>query len=313
LLTSVIIVNHNTPDVLKDCIRSIFKFENAENLEIIIIDNASKDNSADVINDLCSNHATVSSIFLNELKSFSLANNRGIEKSKGKYVLIMNPDIIFTEPVIEKLIKTIEADNEIGAISPALTGADGNFQRNYFQRYPTIRQFIYYHSIIAKLFNRSADRMNRYLENQDIDIDTGRLYFTEQIPCAFLLTIRSMFDKIGLMDENFILFFEDVDLSYRLNKNYKIAVDTSLRIIHLGGTSFKTDDNWWMYGRFITSMVYFFDKHYGKPRATLLKIIVRLNSYSALLIENFRRIFGTMDVYRFRKHRNLLQLLKESK
>lgn len=313
MLTSVIIVNHNTPGVLKDCISSIFKFENTETLEIIIIDNASTDNSADVIKELSSNHEIISSILLNELKSFSLANNRGIEKTKGEYILLMNPDIIFTEPVIEKLVKRIEADKEICAISPALIGTDGKFQRNYFQRYPTIRQFIYYHSVIAKLFNRSADRMNRFLENQDIDINTGKLYFAEQIPCAFFMTKRVVLDKIGLMDENFILFFEDVDLSYRLNNNCKIAVDTSLKIIHLGGTSFKTDDNWWMYGRFITSMVYFFDKHYSKPRAMLLKIIVRLNSYSALLIENFKRIFGTMDVYRFRKHRNLLQFLKESK
>src|SRR4030095_11682069 len=102
----------------------------------------------------------------------------------------------------------------------------------------------YYHSIFAKFFNRSAKRMNKYLENQDIDISTKEIFYIEQIPCAFFLTRKSILDNIGLMDEDFILFFEDVDLSYRVNKNYMLAVDTSLEVFHLGGASLNSEDNW---------------------------------------------------------------------
>src|SRR5262245_46933765 len=98
MLVSVIIVNHNTEKVLKDCVESVYSFENSALFEIIIVDNASADGSQNTITSLAEKHSALSYIFLDELKSFSYANNRGIEKAKGEYILIMNPDIIFTEP-----------------------------------------------------------------------------------------------------------------------------------------------------------------------------------------------------------------------
>ncbi len=313
LLISIIIVNHNTGIILKECIESVFKIENASGFEIIIIDNFSIDNSREVINSLTTKYQNIQSIFTDSLISFSAANNLGINISKCEFVLIMNPDIIFSEPVLAKLVEQFKQDPSIGAISPALIGTDGNFQRNYFQRYPTIRQFVFYHSILAKLFNRSAKRMNKYLENQDIDINTGNRYFTEQIPCAFFLTTRKLLDEIGLMDEGFRLFFEDVDLSYRVAKHHKLAVDTARKVTHLGGSSFKSKDNWWLHGRYIASMVYFFKKHYSGSRTTFLKLFIYLNSYLILLFEILKKIVGRSDTYRIKKHKYLLRLISNSK
>ncbi len=309
--TSIIIVNHNTGSILLDCIRSVFKFEKSSGIEIIIIDNYSADNSKEIITKLSTEYNNVKYEFTNSLISFSAANNIGIKQASGEYLLIMNPDIIFTEPVLDKLIADMNSNEDIGAITPALVGTDSNFQRNYFQRYPSIRQFIYYHSIIAKFFNRSAKRMNRYLENQDIDTSTGKIYFTEQIPCAFFLTGKDKITKLGLMDESYKLFFEDVDLSYRLAKNKRLAVDTGLKVTHLGGSSFKTENNWWLHGRYIISMINFFKKHYSPVRTTILKVLIRINSYMILFIEAVKNILGSKDEYRQKKHRYLIQLLKE--
>jgi len=311
LKVSVIIVNHNTGNILKDCIDSLYKFENVADIEIFIIDNFSKDDSRAVIDSLKDKYKQIITIYTDTLVSFSASNNLGIQKASGEYILIMNPDIIFTEPVLDKLCSILKAEPSIGGITPALTGIDGKFQRNYFQRYPTIRQFIYFQSVLAKLFNSSAKRMNKYLENQDIDISTGKMYFTEQIPCAFLMTTRSTLNNIGLMDENFILFYEDVDLSYRIAAAKKLAVDTSLKITHLGGSSFKSDDNWWMFGRFTVSMLYFFRKHYSNSRYMLLKAIVYMNSYTVLFLETLKNVFSKRDVYRYKKHKYLLELLKK--
>jgi GT2 family glycosyltransferase len=155
--------------------------------------------------------------------------------------------------------------------------------------------------------------MNRFLENQDIDITTGKLYFDEQIPCAFFLTKRPILEKIGLMDDNFVLFFEDVDLSFRIAKYHKLAVDTSIKITHLGGSSFKTDDNWWLHGRYIASMIYFFRKHYSSFRTFLLKVTVYLNTYAVIGTEYIKKLFGNKDDYRMKKHKYQLKLLKENK
>ena len=308
---SVIIVNHNTGNILKDCLDSLYRFENVDDIEIFIIDNFSNDDSRAVIENLKKKYERINILFTDTLVSFSAANNLGIQKASGEYILIMNPDIIFTEPVLDKLCGILKAETSIGGITPALTGTDGKFQRNYFQRFPTIRQFVYFQSVFAKLFNKSARRMNKYLENQDIDISTGKMYFTEQIPCAFLMTTRNMFDKIGLMDENFILFYEDVDLCYRIAREKKLAVDASIKITHLGGSSFKSEDNWWMFGRFTVSMLYFFKKHYSSTRYMLLKAIVYVNSYIVLFLETLKNLFSKRDVYRYKKHQHLLELLKK--
>ncbi|MFC2093749.1 glycosyltransferase family 2 protein, partial [Bacteroidota bacterium] len=184
-------------------------------------------------------------------------------------------------------------------------------QKNYFQRYPTILQFVLFHSIFAKPFYKFPKLMNRYLENQDIALDSKRVEFIEQIPCAFFLTNRSVFEQAGKMDENYYLFFEDVDLSYQINKKYKLAIDTSLRVTHLGGVSFQNDDNWWLYGRFIMSMNYFFDKNYNWLRAFLLKAFSVTNSLLVIFIEYAKKIFGKSGEYRLKKHKYFLKEFKK--
>lgn len=310
-MISIIIVNHNTGSILNDCINSVLMYENTKELDIIIVDNYSKDNSREMISSLTEKHNFIHAILTDTLISFSAANNAGIKQSSGEYVLIMNPDIIFTEPILDKLISELNKNKEIAAISPALNGTDCKFQRNYFQRYPSIRQFIYYYSVLAPIFNKSAPRMNRYLENQDIDTAQKKIYFTQQIPCAFFLTTRKILDDIGLMDENYVLFFEDVDLSYSIHKLNLLAVDTSVRVTHLGGSSFKSDENWWMYGRFIASMYYFFRKNYSAGKAARLKMLIRVNSIFIVLTEKLKGIFGNKDEYRYKKHEYLLKLMKE--
>lgn len=307
---SVIIVNHNTGNVLVDCIRSLAKFEKEVNYEIVIIDNFSSDNSRSEIDMLVKENSNITAINTDSLIGFSAANNLGIKASNGEYVLIMNPDIIFTEPVFTRLISYLESHADAGAITPALVGTDGNFQRNYFQRFPSIRQFIFYNSLAAGLFNKSASRMNKYLENQDIDISTGKTYFTEQIPCAFFFTRRSNLADVGLMDESYILFFEDVDLSWNIGKKHKLVVDTSMIVTHLGGSSFKTENNWWLYGRYIISMINFFRLHYSTARLITLKFLVYTNSILIIYFEYIKALLGKKDAYRLSKHKYMLSLMR---
>ncbi|MBK6505625.1 MAG: glycosyltransferase [Ignavibacteria bacterium] len=309
-ILSIIIVNYNTGDILKECVDSLYAFENNNNFELIIVDNNSPDNSRQIIEHLMSHHKNIRHIFLEERVSFSAANNIGFEASSGDLILIMNPDIIFTSPVFEKLEKLMDT-NEAGACSPLLIGTDGDFQRIYFQRYPTILQFIFFYSILSKIFMRSKYLINKYQYNCDIDTESGQLQFTEQLPCAFYFTTRDLFVEAGKMDPSYRLFFEDVDLSYRTGKLKPLAVDTSVRVTHLGGSSFKREDDYWLYGRFITGMLTFFRKHYSEIRYRALKIISRINSYIVLSFEVLLGVFGKSSNYRKRKHRYFIQQLKD--
>jgi len=310
-LISILIVNSNTGKILKNCISSIYKFEQSESFEIILVDNNSTDDSRHIIEQIASEKKNVKTIFLAEDLGFSFANNRGLEASTGEYILIMNPDIIFTEQIFEKLIKNFIDNPEIGAVCPLLTGNDGKFQRNYFQRYPTLTQFIMFYSFIAKPFFKFPRLVNRYLMNLMINPDSNELEFTEQIPCAFFFTTRKIFEQAGKMDESYILFFEDVDLSYQIAKMYKLAVNSSLTVKHLGGVSFKSKDNWWMYGRFIMSMNNFFDKNYNWLRAFTLKVYSVKNSLLIICFEYFMKIIGLSDDYRMKKHKYFINEFKK--
>lgn len=308
---SIIIVNYNTGDVLKNCIDSIYKYEKNISFEIIVIDNCSTINQDQFVNAVLSTYSGIKTIFLKGKKSFSYANNVGFDNSSGEFTLILNPDIIFLGPVLEKLIQIMNKDKSIGAVCPLLVGNDGIFQRNYFQRYPSTIQFILFYSIISKLFLKSNYLLNKYLENHLIEKGNGKIVYVEQIPCAFLLTSSDIFEKVGKMNEHYELFFEDVDICYRINKKYKLAVDTSVRIEHLGGTSFKENDNWWMYGRFIMSMIRFFNENYGVSKTLTLKLITYLNSKIILLIEIFKKFVNREDKYRIKKHRYFLEEFKK--
>lgn len=311
-MVSIIIVNYNTGEILRDCVESVIKFEKDIEYEIIIVDNNSTDNSREIIEHLKIGHTYISSIYIDGKKSFSYANNLGFDSSRDEYILIMNPDIIFTKPVLKGLINEFKEQNSLGALCPLLIGTDGKFQRNYYQRYPTIRQFIFFYSFFAKFFMNSKKLLNKYLENGDIDINSDKLQYVQQIPCAFFLTTREVFVKAGKMDASYELFFEDVDLSYQVNKFKKIGVHSGYKVTHLGGSSFKTSDDYWLYGRFILSMIHFFEKNYSNSGTNLLKSLTLTNSYFILFLEKIKSMLGKADDYRKRKHENFLKEYKRT-
>lgn len=307
---SIVIVNYNTGKILKECVESVFQYEDPESFDIVIVDNMSEDKSEAIISGLSDKHKNIKFILNKEKVSFSEANNTGIDASTGEYVLIMNPDIIFTEPLFKKLTDDFNKPESPGAVSPMLLGQDGKFQNRYFQKYPGLLQFIFFYSILAKLFQNSRSLTKKYLHLNSEDF-RKEIEYVQQIPCAFFFTKRKVLKEAGMMDDRYELFFEDVDLSYQISKKHNLAVDTSVKVTHLGGASFKTSDDYWLYGRFIISMIVFFRKNYSGFKTGTLKFIAGLNSRIVILSDKL--IPGKTDEYRSRKHRYFLDLLKKSK
>jgi hypothetical protein len=311
-MVSIVIVNFNTSDILGSSLSSVLHWEGKGDYEIIVVDNCSDEKNISILDKHSLTFPNVKFIRLKEQVSFSEANNIGAEGSSHKeFLIIMNPDILFTQPLLNELSKIMNDNKEIGALSPLLLGEDKNFQYSYFQRYPTIRRFIYFESIFAKLFIKSRHFNNKYLMNLDINVDSKELQFTEQIPCAFFFTSYNIFKETGMMDKSYKLFFEDVDLSYRVNQKYKLAIVPQYKVLHLSGVSFVSSDNWWMYGRFVISMINFIRIHNGVLKAFLLRQIVKLNSSVVLLGEIIKSPSKASLQYRYKKHKYLLDLLKE--
>lgn len=310
MLVSIVIVNFNTIEDLGRCIESLYSIEDPLIFEIIVIDNGSILNPSEQLGKIKRNHNNFSFQILEKKVGFSAANNIGINSSRGDFILIMNPDVIFTEKLLNELTQKLNEDGKIGAICPLLIGSDGKFQNQYFLKYPGIIQFWVFSSVLAKLLMKIPFLMKTYVESSEIETNTGKLNNVQHIPCAFFLTKKNILNEIGNMDEDYPLFFEDVDLSFRIAAKHSIVVDSSLRITHSGGASFKSEDDLNMYANYVMGMNLFFDKHYGIIRRFTLKVVSFSNSVLVLFLELLKKTVGKSDLYRYKKHRNFIRMFK---
>jgi GT2 family glycosyltransferase len=302
LKISIIIVNYNTSDYLENCINSVNKFEKNFDIEFIVVDNNSDEKK--ILNELQEKYGNVNIIFLDSNKGFAYANNRGFEACSGEYVLILNPDIEFTESVIEKLIANIKETNA-GAVGVKLYGEDGKLQKKYYQKYPNFFQYFFFYSIFAKPFLNSVKPKDKYLENK-IEENNTRLQKVLQIPGAFIFLKKDIYKEVKGFDESYFLFFEDVDLCYRIGKKYDLYI-ANANVKHTGASSMMLETNYKIYGYFIVSFVNFYRKNYNLFSFWLLKFFVFTNSVSKIILENIRRIINRCQPNIIKVHNYILK------
>jgi GT2 family glycosyltransferase len=306
LKISIIIVNYNTAKYLESCIRSVVYFEDKFDLEFIIVDNKSEDNSEDIINKLISEYKNVKGIFLDSNRGFAYANNRGVEISDGDYVLILNPDVIFTECVFEKLIALHQA-RKPGVLGVKLSGEDNIFQHKYYQKYPSVIQYTLFYSIFSKPFIKSEYFLNKFLYNK-INTSGDEVISVPQIPGAFMFFKSEIYRKYNGFKENYFLFFEDVDLCFRINKKHELLI-ANLKVLHTGASSMflNTDDK--TYGYFIISLLKFFKFNYNIFDYNFLKIFILENCIMKIILEYFRKLFGKSNPGIISVHKYILKNL----
>lgn len=223
---SISVVTYNNSKVIEKFINSIFNITNNIDFEIIIIDNNSSDNTVEIIKN---NFKNVKLIKNDKNIGFGAAHNVAIKLGKGKYHLVLNPDIIFTENTIEKLINFMEENSDIGLVSPKIIFPDGTIQY-LCKRSPClfdlcVRRFT--PGFIQKLFKKRIDyfEMRETGYNKIMDV----LYLSG----SFMLFRRSILEKIGGFDENFYMYAEDADITQRAAEISKTVFYPYTSVIHL--------------------------------------------------------------------------------
>ncbi len=197
---SIIIVDYKTPELVKKCIESIKKTKPKISYEIIVIDN-SVDN-----------------------RGFAKANNIGIKKAKGKYILLLNSDTLVKPEAIDKLYDFARSrEEDAGVVVPRLLNPDGSVQASVF-RLPTIwRAIKHYYFGQEKL-------LDKYIPADTVEIESA-------VMAAFLITPKAL-KEVGLLNEKYFLYFEDLDYCRRIAKSrLKIYYLPEAEIIHLHGAS----------------------------------------------------------------------------
>ena len=252
---SIVIVNYNVTQLLRNCLLSIQKYCEGIDYEVIVIDNKSTDSSW---GDLIPEFPKVQFIASEKNEGFSKANNRAIETAAGEYLLILNPDTELEGFYLNEILNFADSKTNFGCLGVRMHDADGNFLPESKRSVPDmINSF-------EKLFtNFKKKKSKSYYRN---DVDEYGVAEVEVITGAFFLVKKEVYEKVGGLDERYFMYGEDIDLCYTLlNTGYKNYYYGKASILHHKGESTVKDELY--LERFYGAMQIFIDKYYrvNKP------------------------------------------------
>lgn len=280
---SIVIVNYNVRYFLEQTLVSVFKSEVHFEFEVFVVDNNSADDSLKMV---CQKFPQVKVIANTENVGFSKANNQAIKISKGAYVLMLNPDTIIQEDTLQKCIDFIEDNKNIGGLGVKMYDGAGDFLPESKRGFPTPSAAFSKMSGLSKLFPKSKVFGQYHLSYLDKD----KNHSVDVLSGAFMLLRKSVLDKIGLLDEAYFMYGEDIDLSYRIKQagfeNYYYS-DTS--IIHFKGESTKKGSLNYI-KTFYNAMLIFSDKHIKGTRGKMLSFLLQLAIYLRAVLAVLQKI-----------------------
>jgi len=232
---------------------------------------------------------------------FARGNNQGIQKSKGRYILLLNPDIIVHPQAIQEMLQFLEQRPRAGAVGAKLLNPDGTTQRvGLFRRFPSIRQVLFFDTILRRWAMRITNLRNRYWEYFDEDKPCE----IDQVPGACLMTRRDVIQEVGLLDKDFTIWYEDVDWCYRMRKGgwelYCLPEATMTHVLGQSTIHWSTVEK---EIRLHESMLKFFVKHRGPAVARLVKWIVIADRAFRMVLDLF--IGRVFDLLTGRKDRRV--------
>ena len=280
---SVIIVNYNVKYFLEVCLHSVFRAAAGLDVEVIVVDNNSLDSSCTMVRE---RFPAVILIENKDNRGFSKANNQGVAIAKGEYILFLNPDTVMPEDFFTKTLSYMETHPEAGAIGPRLIDGKGQFAPDAKKSFPTLSVAIFKTIGLNKIFSKSA-YFNKYYavhvgerEVAAVDVLSG---------CCMMVRRKAMDEAGGPFDEDYFMYCEDVDLSYRIEKaGYKNIYFPEADLIHYKGES--TRKMTLSYVRiFNEALVTFVKKHYSKKQARLFVLFINVGIILRAILGTIKR------------------------
>lgn len=232
---SILIINYKTPSLLGHCIKSIYKNEPKLDYEIIVVDNASGDESVEIMRD---DFPQVELITNKQNLGFPKAVNQGIRKSKGKYILILNPDITALPGSIDKMFNFLEKNKSIAVLAPKLINPNGSIQYSCFSIFPTPQIVLYRRTPLGKSPQASEIIDNFRMAEWDhlCGIEVA------WVLGSCMMIRREAIDQIGLMDERFFMYMEDVDWCRRFwESSWRVYYYPEAELVHYYQRSSATE------------------------------------------------------------------------
>jgi N-acetylglucosaminyl-diphospho-decaprenol L-rhamnosyltransferase len=266
---SIVIVNWNGGELLARCLDSL-RPRGELAAEVIVIDNASSDGSAALGT---WPGGEIQLILNGENVGFARACNQGIRRGGGRYVLLLNPDARLVAGALEALVAFMDAHPEAGAAGPTLLNPDGSLQPSGGQL-PGLRRLLAIHPLLVRALRVPDDRLRRR--------DFGHVAAVEEASGACLIVRRAAVDAVGLLDERFFLYYEDVDWCRRLGEHgWKIYYVPQARVVHHWRSKTAPRPDGPVHHH--RSQLWYVRKHFG-PGAWLSLRALSLAVYGGLLV-----------------------------
>lgn len=265
---SVIIVNWNTKKLLRDCLSSVYEHAGDVDYEIIVIDNASTDDSASMVKNDFPNVILIEN---SENRGFAAANNQGMAAAKGRYVLLLNSDTLVLNNAVAGTVHFTDENPQAAVTGCRVLNPDRTLQRTCFM-FPSVLNMLLSSTYLYKLFPKSRffgrEQMTWWDRNdvRPVDVVTG----------CFMLVRRDAIEQVGMMDEQFFMYCEETDWCYRFRKNgWKVMFAPAGEIIHFGGQS-TAQKPVAMIVQLRLSILKFMKKHYSRPAYIIARFLVAL-------------------------------------
>ncbi|MEI8061414.1 MAG: glycosyltransferase family 2 protein [Candidatus Berkelbacteria bacterium] len=253
---SIIIVDYKSQKYSLPLVVDLQKRLKHLKFEIIIVDNNPSGDADKTFKKEFKGQDNIHVIKAKENKGYGSGNNLGVKNASGEYLLLLNPDTGICDDAIEQMLDFLARHSEVGALTCLLMQADGeNLQRDFFGNFQSLA------GVTIKRWNK---------KNAQVD-KSGEFFYVDMISGAAMMLRRDTYQKIGGFDENFFMYIEDDDLCRRITGlGCKNAVITTAKIIHFEGQSSNNFEKKKFYYK---SQDYYWQKHYGSFKTTLMKII----------------------------------------
>lgn len=264
---SIIIVNYNTKKLTLECIQSIYHSNTSYQFEIILVDNNSTDGTVDAIVDEFPNIKVIAN---QENVGFSKANNQAINHSNGRYILLLNSDTIVKNGTIDTMVQFMDENKEIGASGCKVVLPDGTLDKACHRGFPTPSASFYYISGLARRFPNNPRFSGYHLSHLNMD----DIHEVDCLVGAFMLVRSETISQVGLLDETFFMYGEDIDWCYRIKEaGWKIYYHPHVEIIHYKGASSRKKPFKIVY-EFHRAMYLFHRKHYSEKYPFIVNLAV---------------------------------------
>lgn len=264
---SILIVNYNTCQLTMDCLQSVYDSETDYKFEVIVVDNASSDNSVELIKE---RFKKVNMIANKSNTGFARANNQAIALANGRYILLLNSDTIVQPDTLQKMIVYMDNHMEVGASGCKVILPDGSLDKACRRGFPTPSASFYYAFGISKLFPDNP-KFNQYQLGY---MDPDQTYPIDCLVGAFMMIRQETIAQVGVLDETFFMYGEDIDWCYRIKEaGWEIHYYPETFIIHYKGASSRRKPLKIIY-EFHRAMWVFHRKHYKHQYSWLTNLAV---------------------------------------